>query len=155
MHFVDMPFVMFYALNKMNLEPCLSYYILFRQMKFCTLFWCFPGWLLLIGFFCTIFLQRLSGASLLIFANKQDIQGSLSPDEIAKVRNLHLFEFQSICLKFDAFATEYVCFWHERGLGSGNIWGRILLLTSTPLSSKFKSLENLGVCYFLQHRYSH
>ncbi|XP_073296343.1 ADP-ribosylation factor-like protein 2 isoform X2 [Primulina huaijiensis] len=28
--------------------------------------------------------ERLSGASLLIFANKQDIQGSLSPDEIAK-----------------------------------------------------------------------
>ncbi|KAG6437203.1 hypothetical protein SASPL_102114 [Salvia splendens] len=32
--------------------------------------------------------ERLSGASLLIFANKQDIQGSLSPDEIAKVLNL-------------------------------------------------------------------
>lgn len=32
--------------------------------------------------------QRLSGASLLIFANKQDIQGALSPDEIAKVRML-------------------------------------------------------------------
>lgn len=33
-------------------------------------------------------LQRLSGASLLIFANKQDIQGSLSPDAIAKVMHL-------------------------------------------------------------------
>ncbi|KAH0670094.1 hypothetical protein KY289_024587 [Solanum tuberosum] len=32
--------------------------------------------------------SRLSGASLLIFANKQDIQGALSPDEIAKVLNL-------------------------------------------------------------------
>ncbi|XP_022876360.1 ADP-ribosylation factor-like protein 2 isoform X1 [Olea europaea var. sylvestris] len=32
--------------------------------------------------------ERLSGASLLIFANKQDIQGALSPEEIAKV--LHL-----------------------------------------------------------------
>nr|GMC65052.1 ADP-ribosylation factor-like protein 2 [Ipomoea batatas] len=32
--------------------------------------------------------ERLSGASLLIFANKQDIQGSLCPDEIAKVLNL-------------------------------------------------------------------
>nr|GEW29767.1 retrotransposon protein, putative, Ty1-copia subclass [Tanacetum cinerariifolium] len=29
--------------------------------------------------------ERLSGASLLVFANKQDIQGSLTPDEIAKV----------------------------------------------------------------------
>ncbi|GJW21174.1 nucleolar protein 6 [Tanacetum coccineum] len=32
--------------------------------------------------------ERLSGASLLVFANKQDIQGALSPDEIAKVLNL-------------------------------------------------------------------
>ncbi|KAJ8540153.1 hypothetical protein K7X08_026542 [Anisodus acutangulus] len=32
---------------------------------------------------------RLSGASLLVFANKQDIQGALSPDEIAKVRKLY------------------------------------------------------------------
>ncbi|KAH7853179.1 hypothetical protein Vadar_034361 [Vaccinium darrowii] len=32
--------------------------------------------------------ERLSGASLLILANKQDIQGALSPDEIAKVLNL-------------------------------------------------------------------
>ncbi|KAL0343290.1 UNVERIFIED_CONTAM: ADP-ribosylation factor-like protein 2 [Sesamum angustifolium] len=32
--------------------------------------------------------ERLSGASLLVFANKQDIQGSLSPDEIAKVVTL-------------------------------------------------------------------
>lgn len=31
------------------------------------------------------FWQRLSGASLLVFANKQDIQGALSPGEIAKV----------------------------------------------------------------------
>ncbi|KAJ0526433.1 putative small GTPase superfamily, ARF/SAR type, P-loop containing nucleoside triphosphate hydrolase [Helianthus annuus] len=29
--------------------------------------------------------ERLSGASLLVFANKQDIQGALSPEEIAKV----------------------------------------------------------------------
>ncbi|CAL1368909.1 unnamed protein product [Linum trigynum] len=32
--------------------------------------------------------ERLSGASLLIFANKQDINGALTPDEIAKVLNL-------------------------------------------------------------------
>ncbi|KAH9605639.1 hypothetical protein KSS87_021615 [Heliosperma pusillum] len=32
--------------------------------------------------------ERLSGASLLIFANKQDIQGALSPTEITKVLNL-------------------------------------------------------------------
>ncbi|KAK4478264.1 hypothetical protein RD792_017550 [Penstemon davidsonii] len=36
--------------------------------------------------------KRLSGASLLIFANKQDIQGSLSPDEIAKVLNLEAMD---------------------------------------------------------------
>ncbi|KMT00019.1 hypothetical protein BVRB_6g128800 isoform C [Beta vulgaris subsp. vulgaris] len=33
-------------------------------------------------------MQRLSGASLLIFANKQDIQGALSPGDVAKVLNL-------------------------------------------------------------------
>ncbi|XP_010263650.1 PREDICTED: ADP-ribosylation factor-like protein 2 isoform X2 [Nelumbo nucifera] len=32
--------------------------------------------------------ERLSGASLLILANKQDIQGALTPNEIAKVLNL-------------------------------------------------------------------
>ncbi|XP_043813217.1 ADP-ribosylation factor-like protein 2 isoform X1 [Manihot esculenta] len=31
---------------------------------------------------------RLSGASLLILANKQDLKGALTPDEIAKVLNL-------------------------------------------------------------------
>ncbi|KAL6551883.1 ADP-ribosylation factor-like protein 2 [Orobanche gracilis] len=36
--------------------------------------------------------ERLSGASLLIFANKQDIHGSLSPDEIAKVLNLETMD---------------------------------------------------------------
>ncbi|MQM17501.1 hypothetical protein Taro_050473, partial [Colocasia esculenta] len=36
--------------------------------------------------------ERLSGASLLIFANKQDIQGALSPAEIAKVLNLDAME---------------------------------------------------------------
>ena len=37
---------------------------------------------------CLLFLclQRLSGASLLILANKQDIKGALIPAEIAKVR---------------------------------------------------------------------
>lgn len=30
-------------------------------------------------------MQRLSGASLLILANKQDIKGALAPEEIAKV----------------------------------------------------------------------
>ncbi|CAI0399905.1 unnamed protein product [Linum tenue] len=39
------------------------------------------------GLNCLLFLiwQRLSGASLLIFANKQDINGALTPEEIAKV----------------------------------------------------------------------
>ncbi|KAI3935464.1 hypothetical protein MKW98_027604 [Papaver atlanticum] len=32
--------------------------------------------------------ERLSGATLLILANKQDIQGALTPNEIAKVLNL-------------------------------------------------------------------
>ncbi|KAL9249928.1 ADP-ribosylation factor-like protein [Drosera capensis] len=36
--------------------------------------------------------ERLSGASLLIFANKQDIQGALSPDDIAKVLNLEAMD---------------------------------------------------------------
>ncbi|KAH0676447.1 hypothetical protein KY285_024248 [Solanum tuberosum] len=36
--------------------------------------------------------ERLSGASLLIFANKQDI-GALSPDEIAKVLNQEAMEY--------------------------------------------------------------
>lgn len=35
----------------------------------------------------SIILQRLSGASLLILANKQDIKGALSPEEITKVRS--------------------------------------------------------------------
>ncbi|XP_043812977.1 ADP-ribosylation factor-like protein 2 [Manihot esculenta] len=33
-------------------------------------------------------IQRLSGASLLILANKQDLKGALTPNEIAKVLNL-------------------------------------------------------------------
>ncbi|KAH7520032.1 hypothetical protein FEM48_Zijuj08G0100600 [Ziziphus jujuba var. spinosa] len=33
--------------------------------------------------------ERLSGASLLILANKQDIKGALTPEEIAKARLLH------------------------------------------------------------------
>uniref|UniRef100_A0A3Q7I2M0 Uncharacterized protein n=1 Tax=Solanum lycopersicum TaxID=4081 RepID=A0A3Q7I2M0_SOLLC len=37
-------------------------------------------------------MERLSGASLLIFANKQDIQGALSPAEIAKVLNLEAMD---------------------------------------------------------------
>ncbi|KAJ9562071.1 hypothetical protein OSB04_007231 [Centaurea solstitialis] len=36
--------------------------------------------------------KRLSGASLLVFANKQDIQGALSPNEIAKVLNLDVMD---------------------------------------------------------------
>ncbi|CAN1266568.1 ADP-ribosylation factor-like protein 2 [Linum perenne] len=35
--------------------------------------------------------QRLSGASLLILANKQDIKGALTPDEIAKVLRTLVF----------------------------------------------------------------
>jgi ADP-ribosylation factor-like protein 2 len=38
----------------------------------------------------TDFEQRLSGASLLVFANKTDVQGCMTGDEIAQVRpNLH------------------------------------------------------------------
>jgi signal recognition particle receptor subunit beta len=33
-----------------------------------------------------ILFQRLAGSSLLVFANKQDIQGALKPDEMAKVK---------------------------------------------------------------------
>uniref|UniRef100_A0A0A0KGG8 ADP-ribosylation factor-like protein 2 n=1 Tax=Cucumis sativus TaxID=3659 RepID=A0A0A0KGG8_CUCSA len=36
--------------------------------------------------------ERLSGASLLILANKQDIKGALSPEEIAKVLNLEAMD---------------------------------------------------------------
>ncbi|KAF8033523.1 hypothetical protein BT93_D2196 [Corymbia citriodora subsp. variegata] len=36
--------------------------------------------------------ERLSGASLLIFANKQDIKGALTPAEIAKVLNLEAMD---------------------------------------------------------------
>ncbi|KAK6924367.1 Small GTPase superfamily, ARF/SAR type [Dillenia turbinata] len=42
--------------------------------------------------FCFGFLQRLSGASLLILANKQDIQGALTAAEIAKVLNLEAMD---------------------------------------------------------------
>lgn len=51
--------------------------------------------------FCFV-LQRLSGASLLILANKQDIKGALTPAEIAKVRlladNCFLVISQLLCL---------------------------------------------------------
>lgn len=33
--------------------------------------------------------QRLAGASLLVFANKQDIQGSMTDNEIRDVRTKH------------------------------------------------------------------
>ncbi|ONK71147.1 uncharacterized protein A4U43_C04F5280 [Asparagus officinalis] len=36
--------------------------------------------------------ERLSGASLLVFANKQDIQGALTPAEITKVLNLEALD---------------------------------------------------------------
>ncbi|CAN6287276.1 unnamed protein product [Urochloa humidicola] len=36
--------------------------------------------------------ERLAGASLLVFANKQDIQGALKPVEIAKVLNLEAMD---------------------------------------------------------------
>ncbi|XP_020257943.1 ADP-ribosylation factor-like protein 2 isoform X2 [Asparagus officinalis] len=36
--------------------------------------------------------ERLSGASLLVFANKQDIQGALTPPEITKVLNLEALD---------------------------------------------------------------
>ncbi|KAH7422093.1 hypothetical protein KP509_13G090200 [Ceratopteris richardii] len=36
--------------------------------------------------------ERLSGASLLVLANKQDIRGALKPAEIAKVLNLEVMD---------------------------------------------------------------
>lgn len=36
--------------------------------------------------------ERLSGASLLVFANKQDIRGALKPADIAKVLNLEVMD---------------------------------------------------------------
>lgn len=35
--------------------------------------------------------EQLGGATLLIFANKQDLNGALTPDDIAKVLDLHHF----------------------------------------------------------------
>ena len=51
---------------------------------------------------CMFICQRLSGASLLIFANKQDIKGALTPEEIAKVRFLtdHMFVCEQHCFLF-------------------------------------------------------
>lgn len=40
----------------------------------------------------SIGLQKLAGASLLIFANKQDITGALRPEQIAKVLQLDLMD---------------------------------------------------------------
>jgi len=37
---------------------------------------------------CFLFRQKLAGASLLIFANKQDLAGALSQEEIARVLDL-------------------------------------------------------------------
>jgi len=48
--------------------------------------------------------QRLSGASLLILANKQDIKGALTPEEIAKV-SLILYGVSSL-YNFLNFCTE-------------------------------------------------
>jgi ADP-ribosylation factor-like protein 2 len=37
-------------------------------------------------------IQKLAGASLLIFANKQDIKGAMTPQEIARVLNLEVMD---------------------------------------------------------------
>lgn len=50
-----------------------------------TLFKLHYHWKMLYTFIC----QRLAGASLLVFANKQDIQGALKPSEIAKVSRFY------------------------------------------------------------------
>ncbi|KAK4393680.1 ADP-ribosylation factor-like protein 2 [Sesamum angolense] len=67
--------------------------------------------------------ERLSGASLLIFANKQDIQGSLSPDEIAKVVTLakrHPLPVKAIAdiATTDALKT----FIHINAIGEFSTW---------------------------------
>jgi len=48
---------------------------------------------MLIFLFLFFIWQRLSGASLLILANKQDIKGALAPEEIAKVSLILSGEF--------------------------------------------------------------
>ena len=45
--------------------------------------------------------QRLAGSSLLILANKQDIQGALTPEEIGKVRDFKLHDHWVVSLCLD------------------------------------------------------
>lgn len=42
-------------------------------------------WIIDVSDLCTIYFQRLAGATLLIFANKQDLPGALSSEEIKEV----------------------------------------------------------------------
>lgn len=81
---------------------CVSHVLLLFFFFFTLLFICFFLFLFICSFLVNplIYLficQRLSGASLLIFANKQDIKGALTPEEIAKVRFLtdHISLFMS------------------------------------------------------------
>jgi len=53
-------------------------------------------------------LQRLAGASLLVFANKQDIQGALKPAEIAKVLVLLMVFLKFIVLYICLYASSPV-----------------------------------------------
>lgn len=50
----------------------------------------------------TFFTQRLTGATLLVFANKQDLPGALKADEIKEAQKYgipmhHLNELQNLC----------------------------------------------------------
>lgn len=84
-------------------------------------------------------LQRLSGASLLIFANKQDIQGSLSPDAIAKVMHL---AYNPWCIHPHCFVIE--CFFFSyRKLRSGFSF-LLLVLESHFDSHRPQSIEYIN-----------
>jgi len=52
--------------------------------------------------------ERLAGASLLVFANKQDIQGALKPAEIAKVLVLLMVFLKFIVLYICLYASSPV-----------------------------------------------
>jgi ADP-ribosylation factor-like protein 2 len=62
--------------------------------------------------------ERLAGASLLIFANKQDIEGALSADEIARVLELESNEaYQNRHWKIQSCSAVTA-----EGLGPGMDW---------------------------------
>lgn len=47
-------------------------------------------WIINLSDLYTIYFQRLAGATLLIFANKQDLPGALSSEEIKEVNSKNL-----------------------------------------------------------------